>query len=205
MSLNTLLEIISVVFGILYLLLMIRENIWCWIFGILTSAITVYLYVHVTLYLEAGLNIYYILAGFYGWNYWYRHQNKEALNGKKNVPIRTWKPNQHIIAIVVSGILSIVLGIIMHRYTDSERPYIDATITLFSFVATYMEAKKVLSTWYYWFILNGASIFLQIDRGLYFFAILSVFYTVMSIYGFKQWKKTLISQNILADKKRSLI
>lgn len=195
MHLNTILEIISVIFGILYLILMIRENIWCWIFGILASAITVYLYVHVTLYLEAGLNIYYILAGFYGWIYWYQHQNKEAITGKTNVPIRTWRPNSHIIAIITSGILSVILGIIMHKYTDSERPYIDATITVFSFVATYMEARKVLSTWYYWFLLNAASIFLQIDRGLYFFAILSVIYTVMCVYGFKRWKKTLVSQS----------
>src|SRR5690606_3989692 len=192
MTLNTILEIISVVFGILYLILMIRENIWCWIFGILASAITVYLYFHVTLYLEAGLNIYYILAGIYGWNYW--HQNEESISGKMNVPIRTWRPNNHVIAIVVSGILSILLGTIMHKYTDSERPFIDAIITVFSFVATYMEAKKVLSTWYYWFFLNAASIFLQIDRELYFFAALSVFYTVMSIYGFKRWKKTLVIQ-----------
>jgi len=194
MNLNTLLEIISVIFGILYLLLMIRENIWCWIFGILASAITVYLYVHVTLYLEAGLNIYYILAGFYGWIYWY--QNKKTIDGKNHVPIHTWRSNNHIAAIILSGILSIILGIIMHRYTNSERPYIDATITTFSFVATYMEAKKVLSTWHYWFLLNGASVFLQIDRGLYFFSVLSVFYTIMSIYGFKQWKKTYTSQNV---------
>lgn len=194
MNLNTILEIISVVFGILYLILMIRENIWCWVFGILASAITVYLYVHVTLYLEAGLNIYYILAGFYGWTYWYRHQKKEAASEKVNVPIRIWKPTNHVIAILTSGILSMVLGIIMHRYTNSERPYIDAVITVFSFVATYMEARKVLSTWHYWFLLNAASIFLQLDRGLYFFAILSVFYTIMSVYGFKRWKKTLLSQ-----------
>lgn len=199
MSLNTILEITSVIFGILYLLLMIRENIWCWIFGILASAITVYLYIHVTLYLEAGLNIYYILAGFYGWSYWHQHQNKENIDGKINVPIRTWKPNNHLVAIVISIILSITLGAIMHKYTDSERPYIDATITIFSFVATYMEAKKVLSTWYYWFLLNAASIILQIDRGLYFFAILSVFYTVMCVYGFKRWNKTFLLQNAKLD------
>src|SRR5690554_5752420 len=181
MNLNTILEIVSVIFGILYLILMIRENIWCWIFGIFASAITVYLYVHVTLYLEAGLNIYYILVGFYGWTYWYQQQNKEAISGKKNVPIRTWKLSNHITTLISCGILSMILGMIMHQYTNSERPYIDAAITVFSFVATYMEARKVLSTWHYWFLLNTAAIFLQIDRGLYFFAILSLFYTIMCV------------------------
>lgn len=195
MDLNGILEIISVVFGTLYLILMVRENIWCWICGIIASAITVYLYIHVTLYLEAGLNFYYILAGFYGWIYWSRHKNKSTNESNAKTPILTWKPQHHMISILTCGMLSVLLGYIMHNHTDSERPYIDAAITVFSFVATYMEAKKVLSTWYYWFILNAASVFLQIDRELYFFAALSVFYTGMCVYGFIRWRKTLILQN----------
>lgn len=198
MDVNSLLEIVSVVFGTLYLILMVRENIWCWIFGILASAITVYLYVHVTLYLEAGLNVYYILAGFYGWLYWSRHKNKgnNEITGK--TPVLTWKPQNHVITIVLCGVLSFILGHIMYSYTDSERPYIDATITVFSFIATYMEAKKVLSTWYYWFCLNAASVFLQIDRGLYFFAALSVFYTIMCVYGYIRWRKSLELQSAVS-------
>lgn len=194
MNIHNSLEIISVIFGTIYLLLMIKENIWCWIFGILSSAITVYLYTHVTLYLEAGLNFYYILAGFYGWIYWAQHQKKNKNNEGSNTPIQTWKPANHYAAIALCGIISVILGYIMHTYTNSERPYIDASITVFSFVATYMEAKKVLSTWYYWFILNASSIFLQIDRGLYFFAILSLFYTVMCVYGYRRWHKSLVLQ-----------
>lgn len=192
MDIYTVLEIISVIFGTLFLILMVKENIWCWIFGILSSAITIYLYTHVTLYLEAGLNFYYILAGFYGWIYWYKHRGRN-----QKTPVIEWKPKFHYINILGGIVLSLVLGYIMHQYTNSHRPYIDATITVFSFSATYLEARKVLSTWYYWFFLNAASIGLMIDRELYFFAALSVFYTVMSIIGFKQWKKTLKEQKAL--------
>lgn len=195
MELNTLLEIISVIFGILYLVLMVRENIWCWIFGILSSAITVYLYTHVTLYLEAGLNVYYIIAGFYGWHYWLSHKIEDS----SITPVVNWKINYHVITLISCGLLSIVLGYIMDNYTDSERPYIDSHLTVFSFVATYMEAKKVLSTWYYWFVLNAVSIGLQFDRGLYFFSALSIFYTVMCIYGYRRWKKTMVTQSQIGE------
>jgi nicotinamide mononucleotide transporter len=190
MEINTVLEIVSVIFGIIYLVLMVRENIWCWLFGILASAITVYLYVEVTLYLEAGLNFYYILAGVYGWIYWNTHRKKV---GQENsfVPILTWKPNYHVLAVLICGAIGLLLGYVMDTYSDSERPYIDALITTFSFLATYLEAKKVLSTWYYWAILNAGSIFLNADRGLYFFAALSIFYTIMSIQGFKRWNASL--------------
>lgn len=191
MSINTVLELTSVVLGVIYLLLMIKENIWCWIFGIISSAITIYLYIHVTLYLEAGLNFYYILAGFYGWIYWYRHRSEN-----KNTPVVEWKNKYHFVNILSGVFLSLVLGYIMHQFTDSHRPYIDSTITVFSFSATYLEARKVLSTWYYWFFLNAFSIGLMIDRELYFFAILSFFYTGMCIVGFLKWRKTLREQKM---------
>jgi len=193
MNINTILEIVSVIFGIIYLVLMVRENIWCWLFGILASAITVYLYVEVTLYLEAGLNFYYILAGFYGWIYWSTHRKKMD-KGNGFVPILTWKSKSHIIAVLSCATVGLFLGYLMDTYSDSERPYIDALLTTFSFLATYLEAKKVLSTWYYWAVLNTCSIFLNADRGLYFFAALSLFYTVMSIQGYRRWNKSLKNQ-----------
>lgn len=193
MDIYKILEITSVILGVFYLVLMVKENIWCWIFGIISSAITIYLYTHVTLYLEAGLNFYYILAGFYGWVYWYKHKSKN-----QKTPVIEWKLTSHLINIICGTILSIALGYIMHRYTDSHRPYIDATITVFSFSATYLEARKVLSTWYYWFFLNAFSIGLMIDRELYFFSALSLFYTAMCIVGFIRWRKTLQEQKVEA-------
>ncbi len=191
MDIYTVLEIISVIFGVLYLVLMVKENIWCWIFGIFASAITIYLYKHVTLYLEAGLNLYYILAGFYGWLYWHKHRGKN-----QKTPVIEWKLKYHFFNITIGIILSLLLGYIMHRFTDSHRPYIDAGITVFSFSATYLEARKVISTWYYWFFLNAFSIGLMIDRELYFFSALSVFYTAMCIYGYIHWRKTLKEQEL---------
>lgn len=189
MDVYTILEITSVIFGVLYLVLMVKENIWCWVFGIISSAITIYLYTHVTLYLEAGLNFYYILAGFYGWVYWHKHRGKN-----QKTPVIEWKLKFHLINIASGIIISLILGYIMHQFTDSHRPYIDATITVFSFSATYLEARKVISTWYYWFFLNAFSVGLMIDRELYFFSALSVFYTAMCIYGFIHWGKSLREQ-----------
>ncbi|QEC52307.1 nicotinamide mononucleotide transporter [Anseongella ginsenosidimutans] len=191
MDIFKILEIVGVTCGMLYLLLIIRENIWCWLFGILASAITVFLYIEFKLYLEAGLNFYYILAGIYGWIFWSRHKNKD-----RKTPVTDWIPRSHLLVLFAGTLLSLGLGQIMDLHTDSPRPFIDAGLTIFSFTATYMEARKVLSTWYYWFILNGVSVWLHIDRGLYFYAALSVFYTFMCIVGYLEWKKSYTSQTV---------
>lgn len=184
-------ELISVVCGLLYLVFIIRQNNWCWPFGILGSLITVYLYFYHKLYLEAGLNGYYVLAGVYGWIFWTRRKNK----GKDNkATVRNWPPAAHAAAVAGCLLLTLVLGRIMHQHTDSPRPYIDAGMTVFSFVATYMEARKVLSGWYYWFVINGMAVWLQYDRGLYLYAALSVFTTIMCIKGYLEWRKSYRSQ-----------
>ncbi|RFM28165.1 nicotinamide riboside transporter PnuC [Deminuibacter soli] len=180
-----LVELISVICGLLYLVFIIKENNWCWPFGIIGSLITVYLYFHHKLYLEAGLNGYYVLAGVYGWVFWTSHRNRE-----NKTPVRNWQTSWHVLSITGGLLLSLYLGHIMHRYTDSPRPYVDAAMTVFSFIATYMEARKVLTGWYYWFILNGTSVWLQLDRGLYMYAALSVFTTLMCIKGYMEWKKS---------------
>lgn len=194
MDVFKLLEITAVIFGILYLVLIIRENIWCWLFGILTSAITVFLYIEYKLYLEAGLNFYYILAGIYGWIFWARHQNQSH-----KTPVIDWAGKNHIIAIAAGMLLSLALGRLMDVHTDSPRPFMDATLTIFSFIATYMEARKVLSTWYYWFVINALSVWLQVDRGLFFYSGLSVFYTLMCIKGYFEWRKSFRKDRALDE------
>lgn len=185
MNFFTLLEIIGVICGIIYLLLIIRENIWCWLFGILASAITIFLYIEFKLYLEAGLNGYYVLAGIYGWIFWSR-------KGDRKLPVSEWRLPWHALTLIGGAALSLLLGRIMDQYTDSPRPFMDALLAIFSFVATFMEARKILSTWYYWFAINGLSVWLQADRGLYYYAFLSVFYTIMCVKGYLEWRKNTL-------------
>ena len=49
----TAIEILSVVFNLIYLVLLIKENIWCWPNGIIASILSVYLFVEAKLYSEA--------------------------------------------------------------------------------------------------------------------------------------------------------
>lgn len=183
-------EIVAVIFGLLYVILIIRQNIWCWIFGILSSALYILSLIHVKIYLEAGLNFYYVVVGAYGWYHWI-HAKKHNISGKPmELPVSTWKTGAHMLNLVICIILSVILGRISHQLTDSPRPYFDAVITVFSFSATFMEARKILSAWIYWFFINGASIILMLDRKMPLYAILSAVTTVLCIKGYYDWKKS---------------
>lgn len=186
------LEIVGLLVGFLYLILIIRQNIWCWIFGIIGSLITIFLFFHSKLYLESFLNIYYVWAGIYGWVFWSQKKQEAP------VPVVTWTIMQHLVGIVAALVLSIAVGVLMKKYTDSPRPYLDTLLAVFSFLATYMEARKVLSAWLFWLVINGVSIWLQFDRGLPYYAALSAVYTVMCVPGYMEWKKSYLSTHILS-------
>jgi nicotinamide mononucleotide transporter len=87
--------------------------------------------------------------------------------------------------------LALILAWFFDTYTDADKPYLDAFTTIFSFLATYLEAKKVLSAWVYWIVINGLTITLYYSKGLDYYSGLTVVYFVMSFVGYMRWKKEL--------------
>lgn len=76
-------------------------------------------------------------------------------------------------------------------YTNADKPYLDAFTTIFSFLATYLEARKVVSAWLYWIVLNGVTALLYFSKGLDIYAGLSVVYFIMSFVGYVRWKRSM--------------
>ncbi len=189
MDFYKILELSGVFCWVIYLFLVIKENIWCWIFGIAASFITVVLFYHSKIYLESLLNVYYIGAGIYGWYYW-STAGKKGLNEKKTAPVVGWSWQKHVVTFSVAIIVWILLSWLMKRYTDSPRPHIDAMTATFSFLATFMETRKVLTCWFYWFVINLILVWLQVDRGIYLYAGLSAYFSIMSILGYINWRKS---------------
>ena len=79
------LEVVAVVAAILYLLLAIRENIWCWLFAGISTAIYVYLFITARLYMESALNVFYFAMAVYGFSVWYKGRTPEH-----ELPVSVW-------------------------------------------------------------------------------------------------------------------
>lgn len=183
---NQFIEFVGLVFGLLFLIFLINEKIICWVFGILSSLIGIYLFIETKLYSEAILYSYYVLVGIYGWRKWLKGNDGSSLEiSKKSIVY-------HISSISIGFILSMLLGYGFSK-TDANNPYADAFTTIFSFIATYLEANKFLYGWIYWIIINGFSIWLYNIRGLNLYAILALIYFFMSIWGFLKWRKKYYS------------
>ncbi|NVK03253.1 MAG: nicotinamide mononucleotide transporter [Flavobacteriia bacterium] len=185
-------EALGAILNLAFLILLIRRSVYCWPFGILGSGISIVAYIDAGLYSEAILYGFYVLIGIYGWYQWDKHSDSH----KQIKPIQ-WGIKQHLIAIAVAFAGMLGLGWFFSDAEGVSRPYEDAFSTSFAFVASYLEAKQVLSGWIYWIVLNGFSVWLNNDRGLVAFAFLAVINTIMSVYGYYSWIKSKRKEELL--------
>lgn len=189
MNLDLVIEIAATIFSLIYLFLLMKENIWCWFFAIISAILSIYSFANVKLYSEAFLYSSYIFFSIYGWYKWSSNTTGETLTVSK-LPIKL-----HGLWIVIGFILAFLLGYIFQTYTDAEKSFVDSNTTIFSFIASYLEAHKYLYAWVYWIIINGISIWLYFTQDLSIYAGLMVVYFVMSGVGLWRWHKSYLATN----------
>ena len=59
-----------------------------------------------------------------------------------------------------------------------------------------MVTRKILENWIYWLVIDAASIYLYLDRELYFTALLFAIYIVIILFGFRAWLKDYRAGNV---------
>ena len=151
---------------------------------------SIVLFYKTQLYSEAILYFYYVIIAGYGYHLWSSARKK---NGELSIADYPLKKNA--LFTIIAGSLGLLLGYFFDKNTDADQPYLDAQTTMFSFLASYLEAHKILSGWIFWIVINAVTIGLYTYKDLYFYAALMVAYLVLSFIGFSTWKKNLMSQS----------
>ena len=184
------LETLAVVLAVAYLVLAIKENSLCWYCAFFSTAIYVWIFGDVSLYMESALNIYYMAMAVYGWYQW-------RLGGDNSTgrAICRWGFEQHAIALLLILAGTLLSGYLLAANTDAKLPYLDSFTTWASILTTLMVARKVLENWLYWMVTNSVSIFMFIDRELYQTAVMLGLYLGLSVVGYFAWRKVYLNQN----------
>ena len=190
---NSLLELVAVVFAVAYLVLAVKENSLCWYAAGISTLIFLFIFWDVKLYMESGLQIYYLAMAFYGWYQW-RGANRETAS----LQVSKWRAKQHIIVLALIATLTFVSGSLLNSGTDANLPYLDSFTTWASVVTTFMVARKILENWFYWLVIDSVSIYLYLDRELYFTSLLFAIYIVIIFFGWFAWNRSYRQREIEA-------
>lgn len=182
-------EVIAVIAAILYLLFAIRENIICWFFAAISTAIYVWLFIEAKLYMESVLNGFYLIMAGYGYFVW----NSGRRDGG-NKPVVVWPLETHLKAIAAIITVSVANGYLLSTFSDAAFPYIDSLTTWFAIWSTFLVARKVLENWWYWLVIDSASVIIYWSRDLQLTSVLFVVYVCMIPIGLYSWNKSMREQ-----------
>jgi nicotinamide mononucleotide transporter len=196
--------------GIIYVFLEIRQTIWLWPVGIITSAVYIWVFFTGKLYADMSLQVYYLVISILGWYWWARGTGRRAQGGgkkmegekggegerergreRKELQVTRLKLRTGVKLAVIFIVLYAVMWVVLSNLTDSPVPEWDSFLTSLSIIATWMLAQKIYEHWFLWIVINTAASILFLTRGLYPTVVLYFVYGVMSFAGIKEWKKTI--------------
>ena len=183
---NSAMELAAVILAIAYLLLAVRQNIACWYAAFVSTCLFLVIFWQVNLYMESALQVYYLVMAVYGWYQW-RGTNQTNQTNQSSLKISRWPVSYHVIAIAIILIATLISGTLLSD-TSQRLAYLDSFTTWGAVVTTYMVTRKILENWVYWLVLDALSIFLYLDRALYFTALLFAVYIIIVCVGFMQWR-----------------
>lgn len=192
------LQIFTLITGIAYIVLEIRQKNFMWVVGIATSLAAMWVFFSQGLYASFGLNTYYFITAFIG--LWQWRRNKTAFSETSSVGHDTivlnrlsWKTVIISAVVTVIGVVALSWG--MDYLHDSgllaENPMslLDSAVAVLSAVATWWLVKSYREQWWLWIVADAMSVALCAMQGMWWMAVLYVIYIVSAFYGLLHWKK----------------
>ncbi len=172
-------EWVAVAAGVIYVLLIMRQQRLGWVFGGISAAILMVLAARARLPMNALLQASYVIAAVYGWWSWSR--------GEAVKPIAFWRRRGHAVALVACVVVSLVLARLLAMDGTSAFPFTDSLVACMGLVATWMVARVYIENWLYWIVVDTVSIYLFFSQGLVVASILYVLFLVIATVGFFNW------------------
>lgn len=184
------LESLALVLGLIQLVLSYFNKVSLYLFGILSTAIYIYLFAlpENALYAEAGLNAYYVIMSIYGWILWTRGGDNEEELPISSANAKEWKIS---LGILFTSFIFIV--IILKTFTQTDVPIWDAAIASVAWAGTWLLTKRKLEYWILINISNAIAIPLMFYKSLYPTMLLLSIQFVVAILAYFKWKKDMLN------------
>jgi nicotinamide mononucleotide transporter len=182
------LEFVAVVFGIISVLLSVRQNIWSWPTALVNVALFFALFYKSGLYSDMGLQVVYFVLSLYGWYEW-------LYGGKGHTELRVSRTSVRTGAVLAAIALVgwTALSRITARLPGVALPSLDAALTTASLIAQWMMTRKLLENWALWVVLDVVYVGMFIFKGLYLTAANYAVYLVLAVLGHVAWKRSLMA------------
>ena len=198
-----LMEMFTLVTGVIYIILEIRQKNFMWVVGIATSIAAMWVFFRQGLYASFGLNTYYLITAFIGLWQWGR--DKQRLSSDKSARSKSGKtkkkeqakPVVHLnrmswitlsVSLVVMAAGTYGMAQLM-ELLENPMSYLDSAVTVMSAVATWWLVKSYIQQWWLWIAADLLSTILCAAQGMWWMTALYAAYTLSALIGYNHWKR----------------
>ena len=180
---TSLIDSLSLVTGIAYILLEIGQKNAMWWIGIATGLCCATSFGWQHAWASAGLNLYYVGMSVWGLYQW--RSDKAAAGAGIHLRRLTLPVLALSAALLLAGLP------LLYWLLDSigdPAPWLDGAVFILSIIGTWWLAKAYPQQWLLWILADALSTWLAIALGRPLLAVLYGAYTLSAVYGWWHWK-----------------
>ena len=204
-------SIFTLVTGVVFIILEIRQSNWMWLFQLLSSAAALWVFASEGLWASSALNFYYVVMAFVGLWQWRRDASAmraasealvavEASTGESQPSLEAPKKESGALHLrrlslrtLLVSLAVFVLGTaalyFLLQALEDPKSITDAAATVLSAVATWWLARSYPQQWLLWVVADAVSAYLCFAQGIVPMGILYALYALSAIYGYVHWKR----------------
>ncbi len=173
--------------GVICVYLIVKENDWNWLIGIVNSIILLFVFLKGNLYAQVGLQALYVIEGFFGWYKWLQ---RDKITKEKVVKINKIS-SANLITFTIIEMVGVAVLYFIFKNTQDPAPFLDSLITVSSIVAELMLCWKLYESWLVYLLTDFISIGLLVAQGMYITMGTYLALSALCVMGLHQWYKSL--------------
>lgn len=181
------LDLFGLITGVICVYMIVKENDWNWLIGIVNSVILLIVFLKGNLYAQVGLQALYVIEGFFGWYKWLQRdkQTKEKIIKINKISTK------NILVFALIEAAGVVLLTMIFKSTNDPAPFLDSLITVSSIVAELMLCWKLYESWIIYLLTDFISIGLLLSQEMYLTMGTYLALTVLCAMGLIEWRRSL--------------
>ncbi len=190
------LDLTTALLGLAYILLEYKASIWMWAVGAVMQLLGIVLYYQKGLYADCGMEFYYLAMTAYGyWRWTHKTSSDAAQASAEEAPITHIPARLAVRWGALFLALWAVIWYLLAHFTDSTVPVADAFTTALSLVGIWALAHKYVEQWFIWIAVDVVTCWLYFAKDIPFKATLYALYIIIAIFGYRRWRRMMVSAN----------
>jgi nicotinamide mononucleotide transporter len=183
-------EVFTLITGIIYIILEIRQKNFMWVVGIFTSLAAMWVFFRQGLYASFGLNTYYLITSVIGLWQWRKNRAGLGQEAEGDDTVMLKRLNLKVIllsaAVAVAG--TFALAWVM-ELLENPMSWLDSAVAVISAIATWWLVRCHIEQWWLWIAADTVSTVLCASQGLWWMTALYAAYALSATIGYVHWKR----------------